>query len=58
MNVHLEGNWNFLKSPGVLNNFQQWSLGYDRIFRAMLDASEMDSQNYPPHNLNKESENK
>ena len=56
MNVHLEGNWNFL--PGALNNFQQWSLGYDKIFRAMLDAQKMDSQNYPPHNLIKESENK
>ena len=58
MNVTLEGNWSFLKSPTAINNFQRWSLGYDKIFRAMLDASEMDSQTYPPHNLIKESENK
>jgi len=65
MNVHLEGNWNFLpeetnkeKIERAFNNFQQWSLGYDRIFGAMLDTQKMDSQNYPPHNLIKESENK
>ena len=58
MNVTLEDGWGFLDSPQTaLNNFQRWSLGYDKILRTIVEASEIGSQTYPPHNLIKESEN-
>ena len=55
MNVRLEGNWGFLNTPSI-NNFQRWAVGYDRLFKAILDAPERDAQSYPPHNFIKESD--
>jgi len=55
MNVRLEGNWGFLDTL-VINNFQRWAVGYDRLFKAILDAPERDAQSYPPHNFIKESD--
>ena len=55
MNVRLEGNWGFLDTL-VINNFQRWAVGYDRLFKTMLDAPSRDAQTYPPHNFIKESD--
>ena len=55
MNVRLEGNWKFLNTPSLLN-FERRAIGYDRLFRRIMDMPENDNQNYPPHNLIKESD--
>jgi len=58
MNVTLEWDKRFseLAPHNSFNNFQRWSLGYDKVFRAMVEATKIGSQTYPPHNLIKESE--
>ena len=55
MNVRLEGDWKFLNTPSLLN-FERRAIGYDRLFRRIMDMPENDNQNYPPHNLIKESD--
>ena len=55
MNVRLEGNWKFLNTPSLVN-FERRAIGYDRLFKRIIDMPENDNQSYPPHNLIKESD--
>jgi molecular chaperone IbpA len=55
MNVRLEGDWKFLNTPSLLK-FERRAIGYDRLFRRIMDMPENDNQSYPPHNLIKESD--
>ena len=55
MNVRLEGNWRFLDVPSLVN-FERRAIGYDRLFKRIIDMPENDNQSYPPHNLIKESD--
>jgi len=55
MNVRLEGNWRFLDVPSLVN-FERRAIGYDKLFKRIIDMPENDNQSYPPHNLIKESD--
>ena len=55
MNVRLEGNWKFLNTPSLVN-FERRAIGYDKLFKRIIDMPENDNQSYPPHNLIKESD--
>jgi molecular chaperone IbpA len=57
MNVRLEGNWRFLDVPSLVN-FERRAIGYDKLFKRIIDMPENDNQSYPPHNLIKESDTK
>jgi len=53
--MRLEGDWKFLDVPSLMN-FERRAIGYDRLFRSIMDMPENDNQSYPPHNLIKVSD--